>query len=511
MKTTNDREYRDAVKELYQLQSRLSAYEHAVSLLMYDGMTTAPKGTSENRTHSLGILSEEIYRLSTCEETVSLLEYLDAHLPQEEGLEQERSRRMVYLMLKEIRKMRKIPLKEYIAYKELVVQSEDVWRNAKAANDFPAFQPYLEQIIETLKKFAGYCSPEMDAYDYWLNEYEPGSSRKICDRFFETLRSHLVPLIRAISEADRPDDSFLYGDFPQSQQEQLSAYLMELLRLDPNHCVLATTEHPFTTYLGSHFDERITTNYKKENFTFSMYSVIHEGGHALYDTGSDADLAYTVLDGGVSMGIHESQSRFYENLLGRRRAFIALILPKLQEIFPDSMKNVTEEMLYKAINISKPSLIRTEADEVTYCLHIMIRYELEKRLMDGSLKVCDLPTEWNRLYKEYLGIDVPDDSHGVLQDTHWANGTVGYFPSYALGSAYGAQFLCKMKESVDVDACLWAGDFGPINEWNRTHIWKYGSLYTPSQLLDKVLGEAFDPTVYTDYLESKYKAIYNLL
>lgn len=511
MDSTKNRDYQDTVKELYQLQGRLSAYKHAINLLIYDGLTTAPKGTAENRAHSVGILTEEMYRISICEETVSLLEYLDAYTPQEEGIEQVRIRRMVYLMLKDIRKMQKIPMEEYVAYQELVVQSNDVWHKAKENNDFPMFRPYLEKIIETLGRFAHYCAPEMGAYDYWLNEYEPGINREICDRFFETMRSRLVPLIHAISEAVRPDDSFLWGFFPVTAQEQLSAYLIELIGLDPDHCGLSTTEHPFTVSLGSHFDERITTNYKEDNFTYSMYSVIHEGGHALYDTGSDADLAYTVLDGGVSMGIHESQSRFYENVLGRSSSFAAFILPKLQELFPDSMKDVTEEMFYKAINISRPSLIRTEADEVTYCLHIMIRYEIEKRLMDGSLKVCDLPEEWNRLYKEYLGIDVPDDSRGVLQDTHWANGNVGYFPSYALGSAYGAQFLNKIKESVDVDACLTAGNFSPVNEWNRTHIWKYGALYTPSELLDRVLGETFDPTVYTDYLETKYRAIYNIL
>lgn len=503
---------KENIKELYRLQSKLSAYEHAVSLLQFDGVTTAPKETAANRAHSLGILSEEMYRLSTCEETVDLLETLDHELTEQtaDTPEQERIKRMVYLMLKDIRQMQKIPMDEYVAYQELLVQSDDIWHKAKETNDFPLFQPYLEKIVQTHKRFAAYCAPDMDPYDYWLNEYETGLSRETCDRFFDTLRSRLVPLIQAIGEAERPDDSFLWGDFPQIQQEELSAYLMELIGLDTNHCGLSTTEHPFTTSLGSHFDERITTNYKLENFTFSMYSVIHEGGHALYDTGSDPELAYTVLDGGVSMGIHESQSRFYENILGRSRAFAGLILPKLKELFPSEMKDVSADMFYKAINIAQPTLIRTEADEVTYCLHVMIRYELEKRLMDGTLKVSDLPGEWNRLYKEYLGVDVPDDRRGVLQDTHWSGGMIGYFPSYALGSAYGAQFLRKMKETIDVDACLAAGDFTTINKWNRDHIWKYGSLYTPAQILEKTLGETFDPTVYTDYLEEKYKKIYRL-
>ena len=285
---------------------------------------------------------------------------------------------------------------------------------------------------------------------------------------------------------------------------------MDLIGLDRDHVGLSTTEHPFTTTLGSHFDTRITTHYYEDDFACSAFSVIHEGGHALYETGSDDDLAFTVLDGGVSMGIHESQSRFYENIIGRSRSFCSLIFPKLREIFPDEMKGKTDEDLYLAVNKVAPSLIRTEADEVTYCLHIMVRYELEKAVMDGDLRVSDLPGEWNRLYREYLGIDVPNDKVGVLQDTHWADGLIGYFPSYALGSAYGAHFLKKMKETVDVEKCLERGDLSPINEWNREKIWRHGVLYTPAQLLERVLDEKFDPGVFTDYLTEKYSGIYGI-
>ena len=210
------------------------------------------------------------------------------------------------------------------------------------------------------------------------------------------------------------------------------------------------------------------------------------------------------------MGIHESQSRFYENILGRSQAFCDHLLPILQEIFPDKMVGHTAEELYRAINRVEPSLIRTQADELTYCLHVMVRYELEKQIMDGTLAVHDLPRAWNALYKEYLGIDVPDDRRGVLQDSHWAGGLVGYFPSYAIGNAYGAQFLRKMKETVDVDDCLRRGDFAPINDWNRTHIWRFGCLKTPKALFEDAAGEAFDPTVYTAYLEEKYGKLYGI-
>ena len=504
--------FNEEKEQLYAIQSKLSAFEHAVSLIYYDAVTTAPKGTAANRAHSMSVLSEEMYRLSTSDETVNLLENMDAELQNsiDDSDETLRLKRMVYLMLKDIRQMKKIPMDEYIAYQELLVHADDIWHKAKEGNDFELFRPVLEQIFETNIRFAGYCAPGKDPYDYWLNEYETGLSKAVLDDFFNTLKARLVPLIKAISSAPQTDDSCIHGDFEDSVQEELAYYLMKTMGLDLEHVGLSTTEHPFTTSLGSHLDERITTKFIKNNFASSMFSVLHEGGHALYDTGSDDSLAYTVLDCGVSMGIHESQSRFYENILGRSREFISFVFPKLKELFPEPLKDADPGQLYKAINKVQPSLIRTEADEVTYCLHVMIRYELEKMIMSGELLVKDLPSEWNRMYKEYLGIDVPDDKHGVLQDSHWSGGMIGYFPSYALGNAYGAQFLAEMKKTVDVPRCLSEGNFVPINEWNRSHIWQYGSLYTPAQLLDNTLGGKFDPNIYADYLEKKYSDIYSL-
>ena len=496
----------EAKQKLYELQHKLSAYDHATALIYYDGCTAAPRGTAENRAQTMAVLGQESYMLATGEDTAALLEFLDER--REELTERER--RMVYLLLKDIRRMRKIPLEEYVALQRLMVEADDVWHTAKEQNDFPLFEPVLERVFAMFKKIAGWCAPEMDPYDYWLNEYEEGINKDSCDAFFATLREHIVPLLKKVQARPQLDNSLLRGSFPEAQQAKLSALLMELIGLDPDHVALSTTEHPFTTSFGSHLDERITTHYYEEDFSYSMFSVIHEGGHALYDTGSDRDLAWTVLDGGVSMGIHESQSRFYENLLGRSLPFCEYLFPRLQEIFPAELAGHTAEEFYRAVNRAEPSLIRTEADELTYCLHVMVRYELEKRIFAGELAVHDLPGERNRLYKEYLGIDVPDDKHGVLQDSHWSGGSIGYFPSYALGSAYGAQFLQKMRETVDVDDCLRRGDFGPINAWNREHIWKYGSTYRPADLFLLAAGEPFDPTVFTSYLEEKFTELYGL-
>lgn len=495
-------EAREALKTL---QARMSAFEHATSLIYYDGATAAPKGTAANRGQTLAVLSEESYRLATGAETVELLEFLDANRGELDEAEQ----RQVFLLIKDIRSMRKIPMDEYVAYQRLLVEADDVWHTAKATSDFALFEPVLKQIFDTNVRFAGYIEPSKKPYDYWLGEYEDGLTMQACDGFFSAVRARLVPLIARVCRAPQVDDGVLRGTFPTAKQEELSLWLMKTIGLDLDHVGITTTEHPFTISFGSHFDERITTHYHEDDFSSSMFSVIHEGGHALYDTGSRSEYAYTAIDGGVSMGIHESQSRFYENILGRSRAFAEYAFPKLCELFP-SVAGYTAEDFYRAINRVQPSLIRTEADEVTYCLHVMVRYELEKAVMAGELAVHDLPGEWNRLYKEYLGVDVPDDRRGVLQDSHWSGGNVGYFPSYALGSAYGAQFLQKMRETVDVDGCIARGDFAPVNDWNRENIWQHGSLYTPDALLRRVLGAEFDPNVYLDYLEGKVRDVYGV-
>ena len=495
-----------AKTELRRLQEKLSAYHHALGLLYYDGATTAPKGTAANRGQTLGILSEEVYRLSTGPETVALLEYLDE---QRESLDH-KERRQVELLLKDIRMMQKIPMEEYVTYQRLLVEADDVWHRAKEQSDFALFEPVLEKIFATQKKFAGYCDPSKAPYDYWLDQYEEGLTMERCDAFFATLREHIVPLLQRVQSRPQLDNSILRGHFPKARQEQLSLRLMDIIGLDRDHVGLSTTEHPFTTSLGSHFDERITTHYYEEDFSYSMFSVIHEGGHAKYDTGSADELAYTVLDGGVSMGIHESQSRFYENIIGRSRAFCEALLPIMREIFPDQMAGVDAEKLYRAVNLAQPSLIRTEADELTYAMHVMVRYEIEKALIGGALAVKDVPGEWNAMYRKYLGIEVPDDRRGCLQDSHWSFGAIGYFPSYALGSAYGPQLLKNMEKDVDVWGVVRGGDLRPITRWLGERIHRHGQLLTPVELVENAFHAPFDPNLYVEYLKGKFGELYAL-
>ena len=267
----------EAIDKFYALQSKMSAYGHAMSLIYYDGATTAPKGTAQNRAHTLSILSEETYNLSTYDETVSLLEYLDEH--KDELCEKDA--RAVYVALKDIKEMKKIPMDEYVAYENLMVEADDVWHRAKETSDFELFRPLLEKIFATTVKFAGYCAPEKHPYNYCLNKYEEGLTMEKCDEFFAALRERIVPLIKRISEAKQVDDSCIKGDFDELSQEKFSYELMKTIGIDLDHCGLGTTEHPFTTSIGSHHDVRITTNYDRSNLSYSMFSVIHEGGHAL--------------------------------------------------------------------------------------------------------------------------------------------------------------------------------------------------------------------------------------
>jgi len=358
-------ELQEAISKLDLLQRKQQAFGHAMGLISYDGATVAPKGTSANRTETLGILSEEMYKLSTGEETITLLDELHARKDELDYTH----RRIVEVMHKEIENMRKIPMDEYIAYEKLCVEAEDIWRQAKDANDYPLFMPYLEKLVDFSRRIAHYTRPDMPVYDALLDQYEKGLTRKKCDAFFAALRRELVPLIHQVAQAKQVDDSFLTGHFPLNKQRELSDYIMQVMGIDRNHCGIGETEHPFTTGFTK-YDVRITTHYHEENFASSLYSVIHEGGHALYDLHPADALAYTVLGGGVSMSIHESQSRFYENIVGRSLPFVSLIAPKLRELFPE-ISNRSDEELYKAFNKAQPSLIRTESDEPNYpcCTH----------------------------------------------------------------------------------------------------------------------------------------------
>lgn len=496
---------KEALEALDELQRKQSAYSHAMGVLYLDAATAAPKGSFEGRGKTMEVLSQVSYDLTANPENEELLSFLEEN---RDALDPVR-RRQVEVLRKDYDQLHRIPAEEYVAYSVLLNDAQAVWEKAKKENDFPAFAPYLRKIVDYNRKFAGYYNPKLPPYDALLNEYEEGMNTALLDAFFARLRETIVPLLRKVMAAPEIDDSFLHRHYPAEQQRKFSDYLMKVMGLDRNYCSIAETEHPFTDNFNNK-DVRITTHYYEDNLVSSMFSVIHEGGHALYELDTDDCYNGTNLSGGVSMGIHESQSRFYENIIGRSPAFIHAIFPKVKEFFPEQLKDVDETMFYRAVNKVQPSLIRTEADELTYALHVMVRYEIEKQLMVGSLTVEEVPARWNALYREYLGVEAPNDREGCLQDSHWSGGSIGYFPSYALGSAYGAQMLAKMKEDLgDIYAPVASGDLSKVTGWLKEHIHRYASLKKPGVLFEDACGK-FDPGFYTDYLTKKFSGIYGV-
>ena len=488
------------------LEAQKRAYNHAIGVLSYDAATGAPVAGAENRGKTMKVLSEVVYNLETGEDTVTLLKALK----EREAELDEVSAREVRELLRSYEKTSRIPMDEYLAYAVLLNEADAVWHEAKEKSDWKRFEPYLKKIVDYNRRYAAYLDDQKQPYDVLLDEFERGLTMEVCDGFFGELKEALIPLIHRITKTGKqPDIAFLHQEYPIETQRRLSDWLMETIGIDRRKCSIRETEHPFTENFCRD-DVRITTHYYADDVTSSMFSVIHEGGHALYELNIGDRLCGTCLETGVSMGIHESQSRFFENLIGRSRGFSAIVRKKLTELFPQQMAGVSDEAFYRAVNLAQPSLIRTEADELTYCLHIIIRYELEKRLIQDGAEVSELPKLWNEKVKEYLGLDVPDDRHGVLQDSHWSGGAIGYFPSYALGSAYGAQLLAKMRETVDVDRALAEGDFTAVNAWLTERIWSKGSLIDPKPLFEAAAEGKFDPKYYIDYLTKKYSELYGV-
>ena len=495
----------EAIAKLDELEKSTYALNHAQSILYVDGDTVAPKNSWKGRGMALAYLTELAYKQLVNPETGEMLETILQHKEETDEV----TFRKAELLKENYDEYNILPMEEFVAYQELTNESGAVWHDAKEKSDWDLFAPYLEKIVAFRRRFASLKDPSKPAYDVLLDQFEKGASMESLDPFFRTLREDLSPVIKEVAAREKPVPAFMKGPWAVNDQRLFSRKVMALEGIDPLNCTLGETEHPFTDSTNK-WDVRITTHYYENDPFSSMYSVIHEGGHALYELNIRDDLQFSNLANGVSMGVHESQSRFYENIIGRSRAFCTPLLKIMKEVFPEQMKGVTEEELYSAINLSKPSLIRTEADELTYSLHVMIRYELEKAMIAGDLKVADIPGEWNRLYKEVLGVDVPDNKRGCLQDSHWSFGGIGYFPSYALGSAYGVQMLHEMEKTVDVRGTVAKGDLSPVTAWLTEKIHQYGSLKKPADLLPAAMGGPLDAKVYTDYLKKKFGELYKL-
>ena len=483
---------------------RTSAYRMALNIISIDKMTVAPAGGSAYRDARTAFLAGELFTIETDPEIFSIL----AEMKDDEDLDGD-TKRAAYLYWKGTRDTMCIPKEEFVAAAELMDASYDAWLKAKKEDDYSIFEPYLKKVIEVRRKFYSYRNSDMDLYDQMLDDYEPGMNREKYDAFFAALKERLIPLIQKVTAAKRIEDSFLYQNYDPALQKQFTDHLLAYLHFDPEWGYQNETEHPFTSWTCEN-DCRTTTKYVENNIASAMLSTIHEVGHATYE--HDIDDAYDgmILSEGVSSGMHESQSRLFENYLGRTEAFWSTLYPKLQETFPEQLKDVSLKEFIDAVNVSVPSLVRTEADELTYPLHIMVRYEIEKGLFDGTISVEGLDQTWNAKYREYLGVEADKASEGILQDVHWSDGSFGYFPTYALGSAFSAQFMHAMRRDIDVESVLKEGRFDVCVNWLKEHVHRYGCRYDADEVLRRATGESFNVNYYLDYLEEKYTKLYHL-
>ena len=492
-------------EELKTYMDKAMAIKTAMTLFEWDNETLAPKEAGELTSHVIGVLSGEYFQAVTCDEMRKLLKQCG----EEGGLSQAEAANVRELS-QELEQIECIPQDEYQDFARLTARATSVWAKAKQEQDFDAFAPTLKKVIDYQKKFAGYRKKNgKKLYDVMLDDYEKGFSMENLDEFFSLMKKELVPFLKqVVDDGKQIDDSFLTGDYSEEKQEKLGRFLAAYVGFDFDRGVMAVSAHPFTTNLHNK-DVRITTHYT-DCMDSSLFSVIHEAGHGIYELGIQDDLTLTPAGQGASMGMHESQSRFFENIIGRNRAFWVPIYKKVQEMFPEQLGDVNLDRFVEAINKVTPGLIRTEADELSYSLHVLIRYEIEKMLIEENLDVEKLPEIWADKYEEYLGIRPENPAQGVLQDIHWSQGSFGYFPSYALGSAFGAQLYYHMKKTMDFEGLLEDGKVDVIREYLRENIHQYGKLKTSRQLLKDITGEDFNPEYYVRYLKEKYKKIYAL-
>ncbi|MET1249690.1 carboxypeptidase M32 [Sporolactobacillus sp. STCC-11] len=488
---------------------KIMDFNESIALAEWDMRTGAPKKGIKQRSEVVGTLSDEVFKRSTSKEMKGYIDALtDSSVQDQLSLI---TKKMAEKSKKMYDQYVTIPPEENKAYVILQSEAQSVWREAKAKSDFELLRPYLEKIVAFKRNFIDYWGIKTNKYDALLDQYEPGLTAETIDQVFGKLREGLIPLVESVTSSHaQPDRSFLSIPFPVEKQKELCLNLLKEIGYDFEAGRLDETEHPFEITLNPG-DVRVTTNYQELDFISTVLGTIHEGGHALYEQHISRELVGTPLCEGTSMGIHESQSLFFENFIGRSKSFWTCHYDKLKHYANGQFDDVALDDFYRAINVSHPSFIRTLADELTYPLHIMVRYDIEKALFNGDLQVKDLPGVWNEKMNEYLGITPANDREGVLQDIHWPGGDFGYFPSYALGYVYAAQFRQTMTKDIpDFDEHVRSGNLKVVTNWLSKHIHQFGSLKKPLEILKDTTGEGPNPDYLLNYLSEKYSDIYRL-
>jgi carboxypeptidase Taq len=492
----------DALAQLKERLGRVTDLERVMRLLSWDQQTMMPAAGAGHRADHMATLRRLSHELLVADETGRLLDELH---PLEGSLEPESDDgALLRLVRRDYEKAVRVPADLRAEMARASAEARPVWVNAKAESDFAQFLPALERAIDLRLQYIACFDDVEEPYDVLLDDFEPQTTTAEVRAIFDELKPEVVPLIAALRD-EEADDSFLTGTFPIDRQVAIANEVVALFGMRPDSWRLDPTEHPFASGAGVD-DIRLTTSYDPHTIK-SLFSTMHEYGHGLYGHQAPRHLGRLPTGGPASLGIHESQSRLWENLVGRSRPFWRLFYPRLQATFPEQFGDVDPDRFFAAINRVKPSLIRVRADEVTYGMHVILRFELEQDIVNGRVELRDLPGAWNAKMAEYLGVDVPDDARGVLQDTHWASGLIGYFPTYLLGTVMSVQIWERIVEDVpDLEDQVERGEFAALRDWLGEHVHAHGRKFPPQETLRHAIGQTIDAKPYVAYLRAKYGA-----
>jgi carboxypeptidase Taq len=492
-----------ALEELRTRLGQVSDLRRVQRLLAWDMQVIMPPAGAASRAEQQATIDRIAHELFASPETDRLLTELESYVDSLDPDSDDAA--LIRVTRHDYEKLVRVPVELRSEAVKAATEGFQAWREAKPKNDFDSFRPHLERHLDIRQRYIDCFEPSDEPYDILLDDYERGMKASEVRAVFDRLKEELIPLISEAKELYGEDDGVLERSFPKDEQEALSREIVELFGHREHAWRIDPTAHPFASG-GGLDDIRVTTKYEPTGLE-SFFATMHEYGHGLYEHQVAPELERTPLGTGVSLGLHESQSRMWENLVGRSRPFWRFFFPRIQERFPEQLGDVDEEQFFRAVNRVQPSLIRIAADEVTYNLHVILRFELEQDLLAGTVEVRDLPDEWNRRMNDYLGVDVPDHAHGVLQDMHWGTGTIGYFPTYSLGNVMSVQIWEKIRDDVpDLEDRLERGEFAPLREWLGENIHRHGRKFMPQETLERAVGSRIDPEPYLRYLKQKHGA-----
>ncbi len=498
----------ESFNELRERVARLSDVRAAAAVLSWDQETYMPSGAGEARAHQLATLQQLAHEMFTDDELAGLLDRAAAEVAGHDADSDEA--RIVKVLVRDRDKAVKLPSRLVADLARETALAQQAWAQARQANDFPAFLPHLETVMALTIEKAEALGYEDTPYDALLDEYEPDMRASEVRTVFAELRDELVPLVEAIADCPKPDDACLRAGFDENAQWRFGEAVIADFGFDFDRGRQDRSAHPFSTNFST-TDVRITTRVDHDFLPSALFGTLHEAGHAMYEQGVDPALDRTGLASGTSLGVHESQSRLWENMVGRSHAFWRHYYSKLQTDFSTQLAGVSLDDFHRAINRVEPSLIRVEADEVTYNLHVMIRFELELDLVEGRLAPADLPDAWNSKYEQALGLRPDSDANGVLQDIHWSFGLIGYFPTYSLGNLISAQLYDRADSDLGgIEAQVERGEFGPLRDWLREHVHRHGSKFSATELLQRITGGGLEAGPWLNYARTKFGQLYGL-